>query len=402
MVAETVSLGILSLPSVIASVGLVPGIVLILFVGALATYSGLVIGQFVLKYPHVQNFGDAGEVIGRPMGCGRFLQEFFGWAQTIFQVFVMGSHLLTWTICLNTLTDSSMCTMIWAVVGLAIFFILNLPRTFKQAKWMSVASFCSIFTAVMITVGDVAVEKPIGDASIEIARAMPFTTAFLSVTNIAIAFCGHSCFFGIISEMKKPEDWPKALALLQICDTTLYLAAAIVIYVFVGPSVPSPALTAAGSVLMRKIIWGIAIPTILIAGVIYGHVAAKYVFDRVFRNTEHIARRTLRGTLGWIGIVGTFWILALVIAESIPVFNSLLGLICALFASWFSFGIPGMLWLSMNRGEYFKDGKKMAAFAANAFLVVVGAMICVLGLWSSGTGIAGSKAAEPWSCKSNV
>ncbi|KAH8664199.1 transmembrane amino acid transporter protein-domain-containing protein [Xylariales sp. PMI_506] len=402
LIAETVSLGILSLPAVVANLGLAPGIVLIIVMGLLSTYSGMVMGEFRSKYPWVQSFGDAGEVLGRSIGMGRFFQEFLGWAQTIFQVFVMGSHLLTWTICLNTLTDSSTCTIVWAVVGLAIFFILNQPRTLHLAGYYSFASFASIFTAVMMTVIDVAIERPIGSASIEVSRQLGFTSAFLSVTNIAVAFSGHSCFFSVISEFKKPEDWPKALAMLQICDTTLYLIASIVIYIYVGPDVPSPALTAAGSVLMRKIIWGIAIPTIIIAGVIYGHVAAKYIFVRVFAGTKHIVKRTTLGVVGWVGITAGVWVIAFVIAESIPVFSNLLGLLCALFASWFSYGIPGILWMWMHHGEWFKDGKNTTMFIGNSALLLTGVTICALGLWSAGEAIAADGGTEPWTCKSNV
>lgn len=137
LVAETVSLGILSLPSVLAAVGLVPGIVLILIMSAMSTYSCVVLGEFRKSYPYVQNFGDAVEVIGKSIGMGPFFQEVFGWAQVLFQVLVAGSHLLTWTICLNTLTNSSTCTIVWAVVGLAVFWTLNLPRTLKYTSWMS-------------------------------------------------------------------------------------------------------------------------------------------------------------------------------------------------------------------------------------------------------------------------
>ena len=139
LIAETVSLGILSLPSVLAAVGLVPGIILILVLSGLSTYSCVVLGEFRKEYPDVQNFGDAVEVIGKSIGMGRFFQEFFGWAQVIFQVLVCGSHLLTWTICLNTLSNSSTCTIVWAVVGLGVFWVLNLPRTLKYTSWMSLA-----------------------------------------------------------------------------------------------------------------------------------------------------------------------------------------------------------------------------------------------------------------------
>ncbi|KAL2167096.1 hypothetical protein VTG60DRAFT_1716 [Thermothelomyces hinnuleus] len=402
LIAETVSLGILSLPAVVATLGLAPGIVLMVFMGLLATYSGLVMGEFRKQHPWVQSFGDAGEVIGRSIGMGKFFQELFGWAQTIFQIFVMGSHLLTWTICLNTLTNSAACTIVWGVVGLAIFWLLNTPRTLRAAGYYSFASFASIFTAVMVTMIDVGIEKPIGTTSIEASRTIGFTSAFLAVTNIAVAFSGHSCFFSVMSEFKQPNDWPKALMLLQVCDTVLYIVVSVVIYVYAGPDVPSPALSAAGSPVVRKVIWGIAIPTIVIAGVIYGHVAAKYIFVRVFAGTKHVAKRTTLGVVGWLGITAATWIIAWVIAQSIPVFSNLLGLVCALFASWFSYGIPGFLWLWMHYGNWFSSPKKIVRFSLNVLLLLVGLVLCALGLWSSGEAIAQDSGSDPWTCKSNA
>ncbi|KAK4143167.1 transmembrane amino acid transporter protein-domain-containing protein [Dichotomopilus funicola] len=402
LVAETVSLGILSLPGVVANLGLAPGIVVILIMGAFSTYSGLVMGEFRRQYPWVQSFGDAGEIIGRSIGMGKVFQELFGWAQTIFQIFVMGSHLLTWTICLNTLTSSAACTIIWGVIGLGVFWLLNTPRTLRAAGYYSFASFASIFTAVMVTMIDVGIEKPIGSTAVEVSRTIGFSSAFLSVTNIAVAFSGHSCFFTVMSEFKNPSDWPKALFLLQICDTVLYLVVSIVIYIYVGPDVPSPALSAAGSTVVRKVIWGLAIPTIVIAGVIYGHVAAKYIFVRVFANTKHLATRTTLGRFGWLGITAAIWTLAWIIAESIPVFSNLLGLVAALFASWFSYGIPGMLWLWMHYGNWFSSPKKVVYFSLNAMLVLIGVVLCALGLWSTGEAIAKDSGTTPWSCKSNA
>ncbi|SPQ24395.1 9e913667-6668-4786-bfba-0f1c4a68793d [Thermothielavioides terrestris] len=402
LIAETVSLGILSLPAVVANLGLAPGIVIMVLMGVLATYSGLVMGEFRKRHPWVQSFGDAGEAMGRSIGMGKVFQEVFGWAQTLFQIFVMGSHLLTWTICLNTLSSSAACTIVWGVVGLAVFWVLNTPRTLRAAGYYSFASFASIFSAVMITMIDVGIEKPIGTTSLEVSRTIGFTSAFLSVTNIAVAFSGHSCFFSVMSELKQPNDWPKALMLLQLSDTVLYIVVSVVIYVYVGPDVPSPALSAAGSVVVRKVIWGIAMPTIIIAGVIYGHVAAKYIFVRVFAGTKHVAKRTTRGFIGWLGVTAAIWIVAWVIAQSIPVFSNLLGLVCALFASWFSYGIPGALWLWMYYGEWFASRKRIMQFLANALLVLVGLVLCALGLWSSGEAIAQDAGRQPWSCASNA
>ena len=139
MIAETISLGILSLPSVLSSVGLVPGMLIILGMGILATYSGYVIGQFKGRYPWVHNMADAFEILFRPLGLPRFGREFGGAAQTIFLIFSMASHILTWTICFDTLTNSATCTIVWGVVALVLFWIIDLPRTLKNVSYFSIA-----------------------------------------------------------------------------------------------------------------------------------------------------------------------------------------------------------------------------------------------------------------------
>ena len=74
---------------------------------------------------------------------------------------------------------------------------------------------------------------------------------------------GHVAFFGFISEMKEPTDYPKTMILLQSVDTSMYVVAAVVIYRYVGADVASPALGSAGHV-MSKVAYGIAIPTVSI------------------------------------------------------------------------------------------------------------------------------------------
>lgn len=72
---------------------------------------------------------------------------------------------------------------------------------------------------------------------------------------------GNVAFFGFMSEMREPKDYPKALFLLQGFAIVLYAIVASVIYYFVGASVSSPALTAAGP-LIRNIAYYVALPTV--------------------------------------------------------------------------------------------------------------------------------------------
>lgn len=68
-----------------------------------------------------------------------------------------------------------------------------------------------------------------------------------------------------MSETEDPRTFNKSLAMLQIIDTTLYLISALIIYKYVGPDVKSPAIESL-SPLMKKIAWGLAIPTVSLTG----------------------------------------------------------------------------------------------------------------------------------------
>ena len=134
MVAETISLGILSIPAAVAGLGLAPAIVILLSMGVVASYTGYVIGQFKWRYPHVVSMADAGEVL-----MGRFGREVLFSGQMLFLIFLMASHILTFTVAMNTLTEHGTCSLVFGVVGLIVSLILSLPRTMKNMSWLSLA-----------------------------------------------------------------------------------------------------------------------------------------------------------------------------------------------------------------------------------------------------------------------
>lgn len=133
MVAENISLGILSLPAVLAKIGLVGGLIAILGIGIASTYSGYVLWQFKMKYPHIADYAGVGEVLLGPWG-----REIFGAAYVIYCLFCMASHLLTFTIAMNVLTTHATCTIVWGIIGVVIFTILSIPRTLKNVSFLSI------------------------------------------------------------------------------------------------------------------------------------------------------------------------------------------------------------------------------------------------------------------------
>ncbi|GBE81843.1 hypothetical protein SCP_0402170 [Sparassis crispa] len=75
----------------------------------------------------------------------------------------------------------------------------------------------------------------------------------------------------------------------------------------------------------------------------------KHVAHQGFRHDDgydsrHTTSHSFVGWAPWIGICLAIWTMALIIAEVIPFFNDLLGVIGSMFARWFIYGITGVLW----------------------------------------------------------
>jgi len=133
LIAETISLGILSLPKVVAAVGFVPAIILVAGLGLMATYTGYVVYQFKRRYMGVHSFANAANMIFGPIG--KWIVEIM---QTLILIFIMAAHILTFSIEMNVLTNHGTCTIVFGLVGAIVSLALTIPRTFKGISWFSI------------------------------------------------------------------------------------------------------------------------------------------------------------------------------------------------------------------------------------------------------------------------
>lgn len=218
--------------------------------------------------------------------------------------------------------------------------------------------------------------------------------------DMVLAYAGNVAFFGFMDEMKKPEDFHKSLALLQTCAITFYVVVASVIYYYAGEGVRSPALSSA-SPLFMKISYGIAIPTIVVAGVINGHVAIKQLY-KTFCTAEIVNGKGFWSYAIWFAILVAFWLVAWLIAETIPDFNALLALVSALFGSWFTYGIAGWLYLyDYSRGAIKKNWKSRTQIVTSVGLLVLAAALMGLGTYSAIQVIISKTDGKSFSCGDN-
>ncbi|KND90094.1 N amino acid transport system protein [Tolypocladium ophioglossoides CBS 100239] len=398
MIAEIVSNGMLSLPSSLAVVGMVPGLVIIVFLGVFATYTSWLLVKFKLRHPEEHTMGDAGYILFGPIG-----REVMAFGTCCFAIFACGGQLLAGQISLAALSDNKLCLMLYTGIFAIPTLLCSLPRTFHGLSWISVASVLSIFIAGILGMAAAGI-SPDPTRSVDVTVASDFYTAFVSITNPVFAYAGHFMFFVLMSEMKEPKHAMRAAYTLQSFATVFYAIFAGVTYGYVGSHVASPSFSSLPPY-WQKVSYGIALPNILLAGSLYAHTASKLVFVRIFRHSKHLHSHTFLGWGVWVALVFLTNGLAFLLAVGVPIFNYLIGISASLFAAWFTYGIAGMFWLhdSYHDGPGFFAWRRQWAQAALAIATILsGAFSCVAGLYVTIRGIVDAYASgqipSPFTC----
>lgn len=101
--------------------------------------------------------------------------------------------------------------------------------------------------------------------------APSFGSALGAISSLIFAFAGTPAFFTVVSEMRDPQFYNRSLYICQGAVTATYSTIGIVVYIFCGSFVASPALGSAG-VLMKKICYGLALPGLFVTTILFIHV----------------------------------------------------------------------------------------------------------------------------------
>ncbi|PWN27537.1 hypothetical protein BDZ90DRAFT_232512 [Jaminaea rosea] len=349
---EAIALGSLSLPGAFATLGMVGGVLLTVGTGVLATYTGWICGQVYLFYPGLKSFPDAGRQLFSPLGprWARFGYELVSVLFVAQLTLNYASHALTGSIMWQHITDrDDICSIIWVLVSAVMLTLLASPPTFEKFSFLGYVDFVSIIIAILIVMIATGVSgpTPASDWSAWPQPGTTFVQGFAAVTNVLFAYAFVIVQFSLQTEMKNPKDVTKSVIVVGGVQILVYTLTGALIYAFVGQSVESPAILSAGSKTIVRVAFGIAMPVIFISGSINANAVARYVHHRIYSHSRHQYINTGPGWLLWIAILAVLGVVAFVVAEAIPFFSDLLGIISSLLISAFT------LWLPSVRGLRF-------------------------------------------------
>ncbi|KAL4896846.1 transmembrane amino acid transporter protein-domain-containing protein [Aspergillus ambiguus] len=385
MMKTQIGLGVLSIPSAFDALGLIPGIICLIILASITTWSDYMIGAFKIRHPEV-----------------------YDW------IFVSGSGMLSISIAFNAVSTHGACTAIFVMLAAVIGFTFSSIRTLGRMSWLAWLGLFCILTSILIVTIAVGVQnrpaaapqEEIWVSDYKIVNNPSFSQAISAVTSLVFAFAGTPAFFPIISEMRNPRNYTKALLLCQVGVTSIYIAIGCVVYYYCGSYVASPALGSAGPT-MKKVSYGFALPGLAVSTILVTHLPGKYIFLRILRGSKHLTANTLTHWATWLSCTFSVTLIAYVIASTIPAFDSLVSLVGALLGTVMSFQPMGCMWLFDNwtRGKKERSWKWLLMVGWSAFVVVCGTFLTIAGTYGAIVSIidtySSSGGSVAWSCADN-
>ncbi|EEU41331.1 uncharacterized protein NECHADRAFT_45979 [Fusarium vanettenii 77-13-4] len=386
--ANQIGLGILSLPSTLMTLGIVPGLIALIGIGVLSWYTAYELLQYYRLHPQVVNVVEMTRFVGGP-----WLEGVAGVMMMIQVIFVAASAIVTLSIALNTISSHATCTVVFIFVACAACFLLCLPRTTKFVSNLGVPNAVSVLAASILVMISLGIKGPRQVDSIDdwhrdivVIGHPSFRDGLNACLKIVFAYAANLSFVGYMAEMKDPiKDFKFCLAFLEGSCITLYSAFAIIFYCLGAEYTTSPILGATSST-PAKAAYGVVLPAIYSTGLAYGHIGAKYIFVNVMRwmgAVHEVTSDTVRSWSVWLTSVVVFWIIVFILSNAIPIFDSILSITSATTISWFTYGFSAVFWFHMNWNNLFRDWKKICLTLLNAFLIIISLFMNAAGLWAS-------------------
>jgi hypothetical protein len=311
-------------------------------------------------------------------------------------ILLIGFHILTGAKILNTLSDHSTCTVAFSIITMLIGILLSVPRTLRHVSFMSIGSSICMGIAILLFLVFAGIEKaPLyGYNGNYPTDGLVHTYAFPkagttwvdcmnAVLNITFLWVPQILFPTFISEMEKPEDFPKSLAVLAGVSGVLFIIPPAIGFRYLGQYATAPAFGSLGVVVYKKASFAfVIVPTIVIA-VIYANVSAKFVYFRIMGKSRHAHSNTVIGWAAWVGVMCVVWAIGFIFAEIIPSMGDFLSLLGAAFDSFFGFIYFAVAYWQMNKHGLFTGPARSINTIIHIFVLFVGLFLLGPGLYAA-------------------
>ncbi|KAE9367704.1 transmembrane amino acid transporter protein [Stipitochalara longipes BDJ] len=348
-----------------------PGIGLFTLFGLLAGYSGWLLWTVFLGVDSYQfpakNYGDlAFRAWGRPL---RHVVNFLQALQLLISVGVIVisngqalSQISKFRLCY------AVCCLIWAIAG----FVIGQVRTLQKFGILANAAVFLNLLIMFITMGVFAHSPPnypisvLGSAGgvvnpdtitpsnatgvnppIIHYNGMPskdLTVGIFGLMQGVYAYAGAQLFVEFMAELRRPRDFLKAMWGAQFFIYSCYMIYGCYTYFWQGQYSYQISYQGVSPYSWQTVGNVLAVISGLIAAALYGNIGIKVIYNNLLMEWFHApALITKRGKILWSCIVPIYWIIAFILAASIPDFFGLTGITAAVCFVQFTYTFPPMI-----------------------------------------------------------
>ncbi|KUJ16063.1 uncharacterized protein LY89DRAFT_685906 [Mollisia scopiformis] len=390
---DQVCLAIMAQTWSLSVLGWVPGLITMVVAGILFWITSITMHKFIMKHPQIKDICDFGYYA---FGKSRIAYEFTGFMLLANNILLIGFHVLTGAKVLNTLSDHSQCTVVFSVIATLMGIVMSMPRTLKHVSFMSMFSAAAMAIAILLFLifsgieaaplygynGDYPTDGPVKTY----AFPLPGTTwvgCMNAVLNITFLWVPQILFPTFISEMERPQDFPKSLAVLAAVSAFLFIVPPAIGFRYLGQYSTAPAFGSLGVTAYKKGSFAFVIVPTLVIGVIYANVSAKFIYFRIMGKSRHAHSNTVIGWGVWAAVMAGIWAIAFIFSEVVPSMGDFLSLLGAAFDSFFGFIFFAVAYWQLYSGRLFRGVGRSVMTVIHVFVMAVGLFLLGPGLYAA-------------------
>lgn len=178
---------------------------------------------------------------------------------------------------------------------------------------------------------------------------LTFDDNIVGLMQAVFSYGGATLFTELLSEMKRPWDFWKALLCADLFIYFVYLLFALEVYSFQGQYTFQTSYQGIAAYGPQTACNALSLISSLIAACLYGNIGIKVLYNNVGREFFKWPQlETKRGKWIWFFFVPVYWGLAFVIAMAVPQITNFSGFVAALCILQFTYTFPPFLMIGFK------------------------------------------------------
>jgi len=368
MLSEIVGAGVMALSAKYAQLGWALATFFIVAMFPLLVYTSFMMVSVKKVFPAIVSLPDAGDYcFGK---WGRRINMFY---LIIFLTSTLGDYLLLVGKTLGSAVYGvHLCLPIWMLIAFAVILPITQLRTLNSAATICFVNLAAILIVIAIVIAQLAKDGRVDNVVTEVvADGLDFATVMKALSSIFFAYGGQFMFYELMAEMKDFTDFPKTFTIAGPFQVGVYLLVGIVGYYYKGVNASGFFLDNLPFGPMFRAASAIFFFHICVSFLVLGHVLARVL--HIWVAPRHVNDLGWKGSLQWFGCTSAVCIVSYVIANSIPFFDSLTGLIGGFTIPVMSLMMPVMCYMRTRHmtGQKLKIWEWVVYITIIAFALLV-------------------------------